>query len=77
MNTMNQWQDVITALERENFKHEEAILLLREADLPNPGLFERIGMTIRDMIDGMREHLHRQQTTSHHTNRATAKKFVT
>ena len=77
MNNINQWHEVISALEIENFKHEEAVRLLREADLPNPGLFERIGMTIKDMFVGFRGQLQKQQPASQHGSRATTRKFVT
>ena len=77
MNNINQWNEVISALEMENFKHEEAILLLREANLPNPGLFKRISMTIKDMFGGLQGHLHKQQATSHRSNRAVTRKLVT
>lgn len=76
MNNINQWHEVISALEIENFKHEEAVRLMREADLPNPGLFERIGMTIKDMVGGFRG-LPKQQPTSQHGTRATTRKIVT
>jgi len=77
MNNINQWNEVISALEMENFKHEEAILLLHEANLPNPGLFKRIGMTIKDMFGGLRDPLQKQQTTSQRSDRAVTRKLVT
>ena len=77
MNNINQWNKVITVLEQEGFKHEEAVLLLHKADLPNPGLFERIGMTIKDRFGGFRDQLQRRQPASHHGNRATTRRIVT
>lgn len=77
MNNINQWHEVISALELENFKHEEAALLLREANLPNPGLFERIGITVKDMFGGFRGQPQKQQPASRHGSRATARKLVT
>ena len=77
MNNINQWHEVISTLEQENFKHEEAVRLMREADLPNPGLFERIGMTIKDMFVGFRGQLQKQRPASQHGTRATTRKLVT
>ena len=77
MNNINQWHEVISALELENFKHEEAVRLMREADLPNPGLFERIGMTLKDTFGGFRGQLQKQQPASRQTSRATTQKIVT
>jgi len=77
MNSMYQWHEVITVLEQEGFKHEEAFLLLREAHLPNPGLFKRIGMTVKEIFGTLQGHSQRQQTVSQHTNRAATRKPVT
>lgn len=77
MNNMNQRHDVITVLEQEGFKHEEAVLLLREAHLPNPGLFERIGMTFKEKFGDLQVHSQRQKVVSQHTNRAATRKPVT
>jgi len=74
---MNQWYEAITALEQEGFKHEEAILLLREAELPNPGLIERIGMTIENVFGGRQILSQRQKTVSPHNHRAATRKSVT
>jgi hypothetical protein len=77
MNNINQWHEVISALELESFKHEEAVRLMREADLPNPGLFERIGMTLKDILGGFRGQLQKQQPVARHASRATTQKYVT
>jgi len=77
MNSLNQWHEVIAALELENFKHEDATLLLREADLPNPGLFKRISMTLKDMFGDLQVHPQRGQTASHRGSHTTTRKLVT
>ena len=77
MNSINEWHEVITVLKRENFGHEEAVLQLRKADLSNPGLFERIGATVRDIFGGSRGHHKKQQTVSRSNNRAIIRRHVT
>lgn len=77
MNRINEWNEVTTALKRENFGHEEAVLQIREADLSNPGLFEQIGATVRHIFRGSRGHHKKQQTVSRPNNRAIVRKHVT
>ena len=77
MNNMNQWHEVITVLEQEGFKHEDAVLLLREADLPDPGLFEQIRMINREIFGKLQRYSQFQRKASHHTNRTATRKPVT
>jgi len=77
MNRINEWHEVISALKRENFGHEEAILQIREADLSSPGLFEQIRVIVRDIFGGSRGYHKKQQTGSRPNNRAIVRKNVT
>lgn len=77
MNRINEWHEVITALKRENFGHEVAILQIREADLSNPGLFEQIRAIVRNIFGGSQGHHKKQQTGSRPNNRAIVRKHVT
>jgi hypothetical protein len=77
MNRINEWHEVTTALKRENFGREEAVLHLREAELSNPGLLEHIRAIVRGIFGGWRGYHKKQQTVSRPNNRAIARKHIT
>jgi hypothetical protein len=78
MNNLYHWHDeVMVNLEMKEFKREmDAIRLLHDASLSNPGLFERTAITIGNALVKLGQHLYRNFTEPHQAYEVTSGKYA-
>ena len=78
MNNMYSWHDeLMVALEMDNFKREiEAIRLLRDAGLSNPGWLERAFIALGTALAKWGQDLRENYTEPHQAYQVTSGKFA-
>lgn len=78
MNNMYGWHDeLMVALEMDNYKREiEAIRLLRDAGLSNPGWLERTFIALGNVLVKWGDHLRENYTAPHQAYQITSGKFA-
>ena len=78
MNDLYHWQsEVMVNLEMEEFRKEiDAIRLLHDAGLSNPGLFERTAIALGDALVKLGQRLHKNFTDPNQAYQITSSKYA-
>lgn len=78
MNNIYNWHDeVMVALEMENFKREiESIRLLQDAGLSNPGWLERMSIALGKGLAKLGRHMHKENTAPTQAYQTTSSKYA-
>lgn len=78
MNDLYHWQsEVMVNLEMEEFRKEiDAIRLLHDAGLSNPGLFERAAIVLGNTLMSLGQHLKRHFTEPNQAYQVTSSKYA-
>ena len=78
MNDLYHWQsEVMVNLEMEGFRKEiDAIRLLHDAGLSNPGLFERTAIALGDALVKLGQRLHKNFTDPNQAYQITSSKYA-